>query len=124
MVRERRDCHPQLHWDLVRARSPLPHAHAQMCTVSISSTCLAVEPFLFSSFTLCVALAAASYGRRGANRHWRVAGNREKNRETPFGGLHVQIWGRTQVERGLLVDLIHTGGGQLLSQQSQDHDVR
>jgi hypothetical protein len=28
------------------------------------------------------------------------------------------------VERGLLADLIHTGGGQLLSQQSQDHDVR
>ena len=95
-----------------------------MCTVSISSTTLTVEPFLFFSFTLCLALAAASYGRRGANRHWRVAGNREKNQETPFGGLHVQIWGRTQVERGLLADLIHTGGGQLLSQQSQDHDVR
>ena len=63
---------------------------------------------------------------RGANRHWRVAGDREKNRETPFGGLHVQIWGRTQVQRQHLTDMVRAGGGQLLGQQSaserQDED--
>lgn len=55
---------------------------------------------------------------RGANRHWRVAGSREKNKETPFGGLHMQIWGRTQVQRKLLADMVRAGGGQLLGQQS------
>ena len=34
---------------------------------------------------------------RPAPRHWRTARSREEDAARPFTGLHVQIWGRTQV---------------------------
>lgn len=130
-ARRRVDAYPALQWHAG------PNSHAGRSVAQGGGWCVHSHD-----------TAAVFVDRRPANRHWRRLVHREKAPETPFRGLHIQIWGPTRVEHHLLEDMIRVGGkktdcglavelkdsrrlvglvgGQILSQQSQqaDEEVR